>query len=303
MPLQCRPTQPRSPVSHATLSATGCPLTRPSLQQLRPRLGPLQRPHPSTEFSKSLPRLAALYMAVINSNLPNYRKTCEPLESNLNLAAWKQLLPEHSDTKLLHHLSYGFPLGYVAATPPQTQPINHTSTLQFPEAIDSYLTVELKHQALAGPFTQPPFQPWFHTSPMMLRNKKNSAEKRVIVDLSWPIGASVNANIPYDIYDGEQATMHLPTPDDLATAILAAPPTAYLFAIDLSRAYRQLRIDPQDWPLLGLTWKGLYYFDRALAFGGRWHAAACQRVTGATTDYPGNPEHPHLAPTSTTWQA
>ena len=101
------------------------------------------------------------------------------------------------------------------------------------------------------------------------------------MDLSWPIGASVNANIPYDVYDGEQATMHLPTPDDLATAILAAPPTAYLFAIDLSRAYRQLRIDPQDWPLLGLTWKGLYYFDRALAFGGRWHAAACQRVTGA----------------------
>ena len=125
VPLLCRPTQPRSPVSHATLSATGCPLTRPSLEQLRPRLGPLQRPHPSTEFSKSLPRLAALYMAVINSNLPNYRKTREPLESNLNLSAWKQLLPKHSDTKLLHHLSYGFPLGYVAATPPQTQPYLH----------------------------------------------------------------------------------------------------------------------------------------------------------------------------------
>ena len=79
--------------------------------------------------------------------------------------------------------------------------------------------------------------------------------------------------------------MHLPTPDELAQAILSAPPTAYVFSIDLSRAYRQLRIDPQEWPLLGLFWRDKYYFDRALAFGGRWHAAACQRVTKALQQF------------------
>ena len=87
----------------------------------------------------------------------------------------------------------------------------------------------------------------------MLRAKKNTTEKRAIVDLSWPIGASVNANIPFDVYDDTPTTMHLPTPEDLAAAILTAPPSAHIYAIDLSRAYRQLRIDPRDWPLLGLT--------------------------------------------------
>ena len=116
---------------------------------------------------------------------------------------------------------------------------------------------------------------------MMLRDKKNTSEKRVIVDLSWPIGQSVNANIPFDTYEGKQANMSLPTAEELAQAILAAPHTAHMYSIDLSRAYRQLRIDPQEWPLLGLTWRGQYFFDRALAFGGTWHAAACQRVTNS----------------------
>ena len=130
---------------------------------------------------------------------------------------------------------------------------------------------------------------------MMVRDKKGSTQKRVIVDLSWPIGRSVNANIPIDMYEGVPATMKLPTPMDLAQAIITAPPTAHLFSLDLSRAYRQLRVDPQEWPLLGLTWNKQYYFDLSLAFGGRWHAAACQRVTEALQFYLGQPRHQSMA--------
>ena len=116
---------------------------------------------------------------------------------------------------------------------------------------------------------------------MMVRDKKQSDQKQVIVDLSWPLGRSVNSNIPQDVYENTYTAMKLPTAEDLAAAILAAPPTAHMYCLDLSRAYRQLRIDPHDWPLLGLTWQGQYFFDLSLAFGGRWHAAACQRVTEA----------------------
>ena len=79
---------------------------------------------------------------------------------------------------------------------------------------------------------------------MMVRDKKDSEQKRVIVDLSWPISRSVNANIPIDTYEGTPASMTLPTPTDLAQAIIHAPPTAHLFSLDLRRAYRQLRVDP-----------------------------------------------------------
>ena len=54
-----------------------------------------------------------------------------------------------------------------------------------------------------------------------------------------------------------------------------------LYKIDLSRAYRQLRSDPMDWPLLGIEWEGEYYVDLAIPFGLRHGASACQRTSEA----------------------
>ena len=201
--------------------------------------------------------------------------------SHLNTKRWAELLTDYHDTQLIPHLRFGFPLGFATNRVSAANTCNHASTIANRHAVDKYLATELAHHAIAGPFTQAPFEQWFHVSPMMLRDKKNTDEKRVIVDLSWPIGQSVNSSIPYDTYEGSPFTLSLPTAEDLAQAILAVPPTAYLYSLDLSRAYRQLRIDPQEWPLLGLIWKGAFYFDRALAFGGRWLAAACQRVTNS----------------------
>ena len=56
---------------------------------------------------------------------------------------------------------------------------------------------------------------------------------------------------------------------------------AYMYGMDLSRAYRQLRIDPGDWPLMGLKWKGKWYLDTTPAFGVRLGAHFCCRTTGA----------------------
>ena len=56
-----------------------------------------------------------------------------------------------------------------------------------------------------------------------------------------------------------------------------------LFKIDLERAFRNLRIDPFDYPLLGLQWQGKRYVDVGLPFGFRMGAAACQMCTDVIT--------------------
>ena len=48
---------------------------------------------------------------------------------------------------------------------------------------------------------------------------------------------------------------------------------------DLSRAYRQLRIDPMNYDKLGFKWRNLVYFDISFPFGIRSAAQACQCTT------------------------
>ena len=54
--------------------------------------------------------------------------------------------------------------------------------------------------------------------------------------------------------------------DDIVQEILA-PDRPLIFKIDVSRAFRNLRVDPVDVLKLGITWDGSYYLDSAIAFG------------------------------------
>ena len=116
---------------------------------------------------------------------------------------------------------------------------------------------------------------------MMTREKKDPGQFRVILDLSFPPGDSVNGQINKHLLEGAPYKLHLPTPLDLANLITKKGKGALLFKLDLARAYRQLPSDPWDWPLLGISWDDQYYFDRAIPFGVRHGAMACQRVTNA----------------------
>jgi hypothetical protein len=118
----------------------------------------------------------------------------------------------------------------------------------------------------------------------MTREKKNSAHRRVIVDLSWPHEASVNGGTPLDTYMSEPYKLQLPTAEDLAIVIAHYGPHCGLWARDLRRAYRQWRVDPLDWPLMGLMVENQYFVDTAVAFGLRHGASFAQRVSQAVCD-------------------
>ena len=149
------------------------------------------------------------------------------------------------------------------------------------EHIDKYIRVESEHGALMGPFQSSPFEGWFRTNPLMTRPKRDSVDMCVILDLSYPRDSSVNAGIPSNSLDSAPFKLRLPTPQMLADQIRSLGRGCLLYKVDLSRAYRQLRSDPLNWPLLGVHWEGQDYIDVAIPFGLRHGASACQRTTEA----------------------
>ena len=61
---------------------------------------------------------------------------------------------------------------------------------------------------------------------------KGESERRIIVDLSWPIGSSVNDGIPSKQYLGVDFQLVYPVVDDVAAHILALGPGYLLFKRD-----------------------------------------------------------------------
>lgn len=64
-------------------------------------------------------------------------------------------------------------------------------------------------------------------------------QTRVLMDLSFPPGQSVNSGIPSDTYLGEPFTLRLPGIDALLALICTKGPGCHIFKKDLSQAYRQ----------------------------------------------------------------
>ena len=74
----------------------------------------------------------------------------------------------------------------------------------------------------------------------------------MVINLSLRSGFLVNDRIPNDSYLDEPLALRLPGTGTLVAIILQKGPECLLFKKDLSRAYRPLRIDPQDFYLLGV---------------------------------------------------
>ena len=85
-----------------------------------------------------------------------------------------------------------------------------------PKAIDKYIEKEIKRGGICGPFERIPFSTRVGVSPLSTRDKKDSCDKRIIMDLSWPIGDSVNSGIANDQFMGFSAKLTFPTIDAIA---------------------------------------------------------------------------------------
>lgn len=212
----------------------------------------------------------------------NYIAPRIPVLSGLNIDRWKFYLQDYPNELLVHFLEFGFPLGLSYNVPLQSRPYNHPTATQYKADIHHYLTTETRHSAIWGPFPTPPL-PDFHTSPMLTRDKPGSNHRRVIVDLSWPENFSVNTSLNSTIHCASSCSLTYPTIDNIVQELVWADQTgrAFMFKVDLERAYRNLRIDPNDYARLGLFWEDVYYLDTSVPFGVKPGAFFCQQVTDA----------------------
>ena len=218
--------------------------------------------------------------SVYASGVFNHQACRLPVSTRLNIPLWRALLAEYEDNVICDYLEFGWPVAYVRDSLPVTQWRNHRGALLYPGAIDRYLRTERSCGAVLGPFSSNPFASDVVLSPLN-SVPKGEFDRRIIVDLSWPIGSFVNDGIPLKQYLGVDFNLVYPTVDDIAASILHNGPGCLLFKRDLKRAYRQFPVDPGDYHLLGYSWRGQLYFDTVLPMGLRSAAMACQRVTNA----------------------
>ena len=207
---------------------------------------------------------------------PNYCGLQLPVPSKLNAEKFSLYLKDYWDWQVAFFVKFGFPLDIGNNKTLVSEPGNHPSAEKFPDHVDHYLKQELQHNAILGPFKHPPFK--LHTSPFLTREKSDSDNRRVIVDLSWPHGCSVNDAVQSDTYVGVDFLLTLPTIDHITNSVKKFGKNSFIAKIDVSRAFRHVPIDPKDIDKLGLFWNG-FFIDLSLCFGLKHGSQIFQRIS------------------------
>ena len=148
------------------------------------------------------------------------------------------------DQQLVDLLYYGFPLDFDRSRQLKSMEINHKS--DYHDHVSHYIAEELKHWAMYGPFDENPFPR--HVSASLTRHKPNSDNRRVIVDLSWPVGQSVNDGVAKDRYLKTYFDLNYPSVDNIVDKLKQLGDSALLFKINISRAFRN-DIDDLKYPV------------------------------------------------------
>ena len=236
------------------------------------------------EMTRQLEKWVSLIQKVHDSNAYNFEKCRININNTWNITLLTSLLREYHDKDILEFLQFGFPVEHDDEMPLEFGGRNHKGATDFADEVDKYLEKELALGGTIGPFDAIPFKCPVGVSPLSTRPKKNSSTRRVIMDCSWPVGASLNDGMSKDMYLSRQVFLWYPTVDTLAKRVFELKESApnqkiFFFKEDMDRAFRQLRADPRSVPLLGFKWRGRFYFDLVMVMGCRIAPYVCQRTT------------------------
>ena len=136
------------------------------------------------------------------------------------------------------------------------------SAVAHPDVVSAFVTNEHRLNRILGPLPE-------SVARLVQCNRLGVVPKghtpgkwRLITDLSFPSGRSVNDGIDPTLCSLSYVSV------DTVSAIVSALGTGSLLAmIDIEAAYRLVPVHPDDRPLLGLRWNGEVYCDAMLPFG------------------------------------
>jgi hypothetical protein len=227
-------------------------------------------------------RWIQVHKLVLASGVPNAFGCKIRIPTNLNVDYWENNLVDYCDKEVVQYLKYGWPLNVSTRPSNHMVPHNHRSAIDNPEHVKKFLNKAFALDSMLGPFKKNPFSSPACFSPIGMVEKNDSSDRRLILDMSFPGGFSVNDVIPKGEYLGKRVSLRYPGIDELVNLIKLKGRGCAIFKKDLKSAYRQLlRIDPADIPLLGLCWEGDMLFDLTQPQGSRSAALCCQRSSSA----------------------
>lgn len=168
------------------------------------------------------------------------------LQCSLNLENWDRSLIQYHDKEVCAFLRFGWPIGYSNPQPPTSADTNHPSAQNHMAHITKFIETELTHEV--GPFKHPPFFSWTCNNHILSRPKKESQDRRIIIDLSLPLEEGVKQGIHIHSILGKDTYYSLPNIWDLTTCLQTLGPNSWVWKADLRQAYCQLRVDILDTP-------------------------------------------------------
>ncbi len=194
----------------------------------------------------------------------------EYLPPILNANAFREGLASHPDQTFANYITRccteGVNIGYNSNRKSLISD-NWPSSEKFRTAVTQSIKRDVHLDRKLGPFQSPPSTN-FMGSPMGAFEKRRQPGKhRIIHDLSWPPGRSVN-----DFINPDQFRLHYMSVDDVVSVIQTFGRGARLAKLDLADAFHHIRVRPEDWELLGTTWISdsgdtEYYISTVLPFG------------------------------------
>ena len=174
------------------------------------------------------------------------------IKAPLQWQEWDKSPLHHPDQQfrsyIVNGIRYGFKVGFNYSQTCRRSKKNLPSCREQPQVINDYLAVECAEGRVLGPL-EPNNLPYIHTSHIGVIPKSTPGKWRLITDMSFPEGSSVNDGISEKFcslsYVGVQ---------DAIQGILTYGKGALLAKVDIRNAYRVVPIHPDDWWLMGMYW-------------------------------------------------
>ena len=142
---------------------------------------------------------------------------------------------------------------------------NLRSAFEHPEVVDEALKSEVAENRMAGPYPSLPL-PCLRCSGVGVVAKKDGSW-RLINHLSAPVGSSIN-----DFIDPNEFSLQYSSIDEAIKICYELGKGALLAKVDLKNVFRLCAVRREDWELLGIHWRNVFYVEKCLPFGKKIHS-------------------------------